>query len=117
MLLAFERLQLWHKDAGFHFVGLRVDDACFCSYALSRGILTFSASDLAFLKIADALFVGFRARLTPPWAPVGRASPIHERSTRQPGEAMVAGIGIRVHPVRDHALAARHRVNAENALV
>jgi transcriptional regulator with XRE-family HTH domain len=68
-------------------------------------------------KIADALFVGFRARLTPPWAPVGRALPIHERSTRQHGEAMVAGIGIRVHRVRDRAVGDAPLVNAENALV
>ena|SRR6185295_2709451 len=34
----------------------------------------------------------------------GQASPIHERSTRQHGEAMVAGIGIRVHRVRDRAV-------------
>jgi hypothetical protein len=55
-------------------------------------------------------------RLTPPWAPVGRASPIHERSTRQHGEAIVAEIGIRVHRDRDRAVEfTRHRVNAENA--
>lgn len=76
----------------------------------------FPASDLAFLKIAEALFVGFRAQLTPPWAPAGRASPIHERSTREHGEAMVAGIGTRVHRVLDCAVT-RHRVDAEDALV
>jgi hypothetical protein len=38
------------------------------------------------------------ALFMPRGVPVGRASPIHERSTRQHGEAMVTGIGIRVSP-------------------
>jgi hypothetical protein len=91
-----------------------------CNFGTRRLDFTWAASagDVAFLKIADALFVGFRARLTPPRAPVGRASPIHERSTRQHGEAMIAGIGTRAFTAFVIArLARRNRVNAENARV